>query len=91
MTDTNSPVPRRASCASSASTLRRILTIPDELDEIAAAVREFRRAYDIVFTSGGVGPTHDDVTIEGIARGLGRRVIRHPEIEARCASSSRTT
>jgi molybdopterin-biosynthesis enzyme MoeA-like protein len=35
-----------------------------------------------VFTSGGVGPTHDDVTIEGIARGLGRRVIRHPEMES---------
>src|SRR5215831_13790451 len=31
----------------------------------------------------GVGPTHDDVTMEGIARGLGRRVIRHPIIEAR--------
>lgn len=62
--------------------LRRIVTIPDELDAIADTVREFQPAYDYVFTSGGVGPTHDDVTIEGIARGLGRRVIRHPEMEA---------
>ena len=62
--------------------LRRIVTIPDELDVIAATVREFHESYDHVFTSGGVGPTHDDVTIEGIARGLGRRVIRHPELEA---------
>jgi molybdopterin-biosynthesis enzyme MoeA-like protein len=46
-------------------------------------VREFRPRYDVCFTSGGVGPTHDDVTMEGIARGLGRRVIRHPMIEAR--------
>ena len=62
--------------------LRRIVTIPDDLDLIAQAVREFREAYDVVFTSGGVGPTHDDVTMAGIARGLGRRVIRHPEMEA---------
>lgn len=61
--------------------LRRIVTIPDEVDLIAREVREFRDAYDHVFTSGGVGPTHDDVTIEGIAQGLGREVIRHPDLE----------
>lgn len=62
--------------------LRRITTIPDELDVIGATVREFHEAFDYVFTSGGVGPTHDDLTIEGIARGLGRPVVRHPEMEA---------
>jgi FAD synthetase len=61
--------------------LRRILVIPDELDEIAEAVRALQPAFDIVFTSGGVGPTHDDITMAGIARGLGRRVIRHPFLE----------
>ncbi|HZR82629.1 MAG TPA: competence/damage-inducible protein A [Candidatus Binatia bacterium] len=61
--------------------LRRITTIPDELDVIADTVREFSRAFDHVFTSGGVGPTHDDVTMEGIARGFDMRVIRHPELE----------
>ena len=64
-------------------TLKRILTIPDEVDEIAEAVKEFRPRYDVVFTSGGVGPTHDDVTMEGIAKGLGRRLVRHPAIETR--------
>jgi molybdopterin-biosynthesis enzyme MoeA-like protein len=64
-------------------TLRRIVTIPDELDHIAAVVVEFHKSYDFVFTSGGVGPTHDDVTMEGVARGLGRKVIRHPAIEGR--------
>src|SRR5690606_969892 len=59
--------------------LRRIATIPDEPEVIASAIRELHPAYDYVFTSGGVGPTHDDVTMEGIALGLGRRVIRHPE------------
>ena len=61
--------------------LRRILVIPDELDEIAEAVRSYKPAFDVVFTSGGVGPTHDDVTMAGIARALGRRVIRHPVLE----------
>jgi molybdenum cofactor synthesis domain-containing protein len=80
--DTNSPFLTRE-LRSLGVTVRRILTIPDELDVIAAAVAEFHGAYDLVFTSGGVGPTHDDVTIEGIARGIRRRVIRHPAIEGR--------
>lgn len=61
--------------------LRRILVIPDEVDVIAAAVREYQPAFDVVFTSGGVGPTHDDVTIAGIASGLGCGVVRHPVLE----------
>ncbi len=61
--------------------LRRILVIPDELDAIAEAVRMYQPAFDILFTSGGVGPTHDDITIAGIALGLGRRVVRHPWLE----------
>jgi molybdenum cofactor synthesis domain-containing protein len=80
--DTNSPFLTRE-LRGLGVTVRRILTIPDELDDIAAAVAEFHRAYDFVFTSGGVGPTHDDVTMEGVARGLGRKVIRHPAIEGR--------
>ena len=80
--DTNSPFLTRE-LRSLGVTVRRILTIPDDVDEIAAAVREFRTGYDLVFTSGGVGPTHDDVTIEGVARGLGRKVIRHPAIEGK--------
>ncbi len=80
--DTNSPFLTRELRALGV-TVRRILTIPDELDVIAAAVAEFHAAYDLVFTSGGVGPTHDDVTIEGVARGLQRKVIRHPAIEER--------
>lgn len=61
--------------------LRRILVIPDELDVIAEAVREYHRRVDVLFTSGGVGPTHDDVTMAGVALGLDRRVIRHPLLE----------
>ena len=74
--DTNTPFLAKELRALGVS-LQRILTIPDEVDIIAAAIRELQPRYDHVFTSGGVGPTHDDVTIEGIAKGLGRRVVRN--------------
>ena len=60
--------------------LRRITTIPDELPLIRDEVRHHHESFDLVFTSGGVGPTHDDVTIEGVAMALGRKVIVHPDI-----------
>jgi len=62
--------------------LRQILIIPDDVEVIASSVSECAKKFDYVFTSGGVGPTHDDVTIEGIARAFGREVVRHPELEA---------
>jgi FAD synthetase len=61
--------------------VKKVSVIPDEIDVIAMEVVTFSRQFDVVFTSGGVGPTHDDVTIEGIAKAFGRRVIRHPELE----------
>ena len=62
--------------------LRRVVIIPDDVEEIARAVRESSEMFDYVFTSGGVGPTHDDVTIEGVARAFNRPVVRHPELAA---------
>jgi molybdenum cofactor synthesis domain-containing protein len=61
--------------------LRRIEVVPDVLEEIAEAVKRASERHDHVFTSGGVGPTHDDLTMEGIARAFGTRVVRHPELE----------
>ncbi|MEJ7602424.1 MAG: molybdopterin-binding protein [Kofleriaceae bacterium] len=63
--------------------LRRITVIPDELADIAETVTRFSARFDHVFTSGGVGPTHDDLTMEGIANGFGTRVVRHPDLEAK--------
>lgn len=61
--------------------LRRATVVPDEVEVIAAEVRAFARAFDLVFTSGGVGPTHDDVTIEAVAHAFGRQVVRDPALE----------
>lgn len=62
--------------------LRRILVIPDDVGEIAGAVRALASRFDYVFTSGGVGPTHDDLTIEAVARAFGRPVVRNPQMAA---------
>ncbi len=62
--------------------VRRIVVIPDEVDLIAREIGELSRSVDVVFTSGGVGPTHDDVTIEGVARAMGVTVVRHPMLVA---------
>ena len=63
--------------------VQKISTIPDEIELIGQEVAAFSKRFNWVFTSGGVGPTHDDVTIDGIARGFDLKVIRHPDIERR--------
>lgn len=63
--------------------LRRITVIPDDLADIAATVRDASGRFDHVFTSGGVGPTHDDVTMAAVADAFGTTVTRHPELEAK--------
>jgi FAD synthetase len=63
--------------------VQKISTIQDEIEIIGREVAEFSKRFDYVFTSGGVGPTHDDVTIDGVAHGFGLKVVRHPDIERR--------
>lgn len=60
----------------------RILTVRDDVDEIAWAVQSCLGRFRPIFTSGGIGPTHDDLTVAGVAKGLGVDVVRDPEIEA---------
>src|SRR5262249_33791067 len=63
--------------------LRRMTVVPDVLDEIAELVPWCAGRFDFVFTSGGGGATHDDVTMAGVARGFGVGRVRHPDPEAK--------
>ena len=56
--------------------LRRVVVCPDEIETIAVELSDLRAHHDLVFTSGGVGPTHDDVTIEGVAASFDKPVVR---------------
>lgn len=62
--------------------LKQVRVVPDEQDAIVAAVNECRAAHDYVMTTGGIGPTHDDITAAAIAVAFGRPLIRNPEITA---------
>ena len=57
--------------------------VPDIEDEIVTAVRTLSGRYTYLFTTGGIGPTHDDITVDAIAKAFGRPVIVHPEAERR--------
>lgn len=60
--------------------LERVVMVPDEVDLIAHEVKELSSRYDFLFTSGGVGPTHDDVTVEGVAKAFGTNVVESSEL-----------
>lgn len=62
--------------------LARLVVIPDEPEVIVHEVRYASARYDRVFTTGGVGPTHDDVTMPAIAAAFGVPLRRHPELVA---------
>ena len=75
--DSNSPFLAK-SLRSAGVSLERIEVIPDDIEIIGSTVAGYARRYDYVFTSGGVGPTHDDMTIAGVAGGFGKAVVQHP-------------
>ncbi len=62
--------------------VREARVVPDVLDVVVSAVNEARAAFDYVFTTGGIGPTHDDITVDCIAAAFGVPVVVSPEIEA---------
>jgi len=59
--------------------LKEVRVIPDDSGTIVGTVNEVRRAFDYVFTTGGIGPTHDDITAQCIADAFSVKLILHPE------------
>jgi len=80
--DTNSPYLCRE-LRSLGVEVERIVTIPDDIAVIAEHVKAMHQAYDFVFTSGGIGPTHDDLTIDGVAAAFGRPIEHSESIAGR--------
>jgi molybdenum cofactor synthesis domain-containing protein len=62
--------------------LREARVVPDVEDEIVAALNALRARYTYVFTTGGIGPTHDDITADAVARAFGVGIDYHPEAMA---------
>ena len=62
--------------------LAEVRVVSDDEDRIAEAVNALRTTHDYLFTTGGIGPTHDDITVDAVARALGLPVVVHPEARA---------
>jgi molybdenum cofactor synthesis domain-containing protein len=59
--------------------LKEVRVVPDEEPEIIAALNALRARYTYVFTTGGIGPTHDDITAECVAKAFGVAIVHHPK------------
>ena len=59
-----------------------VAIIPDEIVTVAGKICEYAARFDLVITTGGIGPTHDDVTLDAVAKAVGRPLVEHPELVA---------
>ena len=62
--------------------LSEVRVVPDVVAKIVEAVNTLRESYDYLFTTGGIGPTHDDITVDAVSEALGVDVVVHPEARA---------
>ena len=58
--------------------LKEVRVVPDEMDEIVDAVNRLRARYTYLFTTGGIGPTHDDITADAVSKALGIELYEDP-------------
>ena len=63
--------------------LKEVRVVADEEGEIVAALNSLRDRYTYVFTTGGIGPTHDDITADAVAKAFAVGIDHHPEVVAR--------
>ena len=62
--------------------LQEVRVVPDVEDAIVEAVNQLRARNDYLFTTGGIGPTHDDITVDAVAKALGVAVVVHAQARA---------
>ena len=62
--------------------LAEVRVVPDVMERIVEAVNALREGNDYLFTAGGIGPTHDDITVDAVAQALGVNVVVHPQARA---------
>lgn len=62
--------------------LAEVRVVPDVTEAIVEAVNALRARNDYLFTTGGIGPTHDDITVDAVAKAVGVDVVVHPEARA---------
>jgi molybdenum cofactor synthesis domain-containing protein len=69
-------------CTAIGIQMKEVRIVPDEEAEIVAAINAVRARYTYVFTTGGIGPTHDDITADCVAKAFGVGIDHHPQVKA---------
>ncbi|TFY53465.1 hypothetical protein EVG20_g10103 [Dentipellis fragilis] len=77
-------------CFENGIDLKRIEVVPDDEEDIAEASQRMVQKYDFVITSGGIGPTHDDITYESLAKAFNQSLVHHTETLNRMLEMSKS-
>jgi molybdenum cofactor synthesis domain-containing protein len=74
-------------CTNIGIQVKEVRVVPDDESEIVSAVNALRARYSYVFTTGGIGPTHDDITADSVAKAFGVGIDHHPEVKRQLIES----
>jgi molybdenum cofactor synthesis domain-containing protein len=59
-----------------------VAILPDDIVTVAGKICEYSSRFDLVITTGGIGPTHDDITLDAVSKAVGRPLVEHPDLVA---------
>lgn len=76
-------------CTAIGIRLREVRIVADVEDEIVEALNAMRASHTYLFTTGGIGPTHDDITADAVAKAFGVSIDHHPQVKEICSRTSR--